>query len=284
MTGAIDIDFLRGWIGREEVAIRRASADLETRFGALLDRDPSAPLPAHIFPVSHWLHFLPPARHSEIDSDGHPRRGGFLPPVPLPRRMWAGSRVRFLAPIPVDAMMEHRSVIADVRHKGGATGDLVFVTVHHRIVVDGITAIEDEQDIVYRTPPAPGQAAAPLGAPVGLGDLSRRVTPDTVMLFRHSALMFNGHRIHYDRDYARDVEGYAGLVVQGPLVAALLLDHFLTAAPDRPVARFAFRAQRPLLDTAPFDLCLGWTETGARLWTRDAEGQATMTAEVAIAG
>jgi len=279
----IDIDFLRGWIGKEEVVLRRASADLEARFQALFDRDPAA-LPQFVFPLSHWLHFLPPARQSDLDADGHPRRGGFLPPVPLPRRMWAGSRVRFHAPIPIDAMMEHRSTIADVRHKSGATGDLVFVTVGHRIVVDGLTAIEDEQDIVYRTPPAPGQAAAaPLGEPVGRGDLSRAVTPDPVMLFRHSALMFNGHRIHYDRDYARDVEGYAGLVIQGPLVAAMLLDHFLAAAPGKRPARFAFRAQRPLLDTAHFEVCLAWTENGARLWTRDADGQATMTAEVEIA-
>lgn len=271
---------LSAWIGRTEDTIDRLSPSVLARLAATLDHtDPPWPK-GEAPPLAHWVHFLPQARQGELACDGHPLKGGFLPPVPLPRRMWAGGRIRFTGALPVGADIARRSTIADIRHKHGASGDLTFVTVGHKVTIGGVTVVNEEQDLVYRGE-ATGDAKAPAPAsPPRAADVIRTVRPEPTLLFRFSALTFNAHRIHYDRDYARDVEGYAGLVVHGPLIAMLLMDHFLRAAPDRRVSHFAFRAQRPLLDTTSFNLCLAWREDGADLWTLDASGAVTMTAQV----
>ncbi len=269
------------WIGRSETRHDIAAAAPLVGLAALLDQD-AAP-PATVPPLGHWLYFLPDARQSALGEDGHPRRddAGLLPPVQLPRRMWAGGRVEFLAPIAVGAALTRVTTITAIRAKRGASGDLLFVTLRHDIAADGIAAIREEQDLVYRA-----SAAAPTASPV-LSPVEpepaaavRRVTPDPVLLFRYSALTFNAHRIHYDRDYAGNVEGYAGLVVQGPLIATLLIDHARRELPSLNPARFSFRAEAPLIDGAPFDLCLSREGSGARLWARDPAGRPTMRAEV----
>ena len=276
MTDPVD---LTSWIGRSETATDIATAAALNGLAALLDHD-TPPWPAdEVMPLGHWLYFLPRARQSQMDADGHPHRGGFLPPVPLPRRMWAGGRLTFERPIPIGAVLERRSTIADVSLKAGRSGPMVFVTVRHEIAFEGRCAVREEQDIVYREMPiisaTPGATEAPRPS-----QWTREFVPDPVQLFRFSALTFNAHRIHYDRPYAREIEHYPGLVVQGPFVATLLLDHFLRRMPGARVASFAFRAQRPLYDTAPFSLCLDARATEAELWTLDADRQVTMTASV----
>jgi 3-methylfumaryl-CoA hydratase len=274
-----DIAHLKTWIGRTEEASDVAVPAPLAGLAALLDHE-QPPWPQNeLPPLAHWLYFLPHARQSKIDVDGHPKRGGFLPPVPLPRRMWAGSRLEFRAPIPIGSPMTRRSSIASVEGKSGSSGDMVFVTVRHEISYDNTPALIEEQDIVYREPPkhsASGGAPRSAGETPEQSDWTRTVTPDPVQLFRYSALTFNGHRIHYDRDYCRDVEGYPGLVVHGPYSATLLVDHFLRRYPRAAIARLQFRARAPVFDTAPFDLCGIMQEDGARLWTRGPSGEIAM--------
>ena len=277
------MDDYSNWVGRSETREDVATAAPLVGLAALLDHDPAPP--AIVPPLGHWLYFLPDARQSAIGADGHPRRDetGLLPPVPLPRRMWAGGRVEFLAPIAVGAALSRVTTIAAIRAKRGASGDLLFVTLQHDIVADGVPAIREEQDLVYRA--AATASAAPTAPPPPAPepeptDAVRRITADPVLLFRYSALTFNAHRIHYDRDYARDVEGYAGLVVHGPLIATLLIDHARREMPGLAPRHFSFRAEAPLIDGAPFDLCLSRDGSGARLWARDATGRTTMRADV----
>lgn len=274
------MDDYSAWVGRSETRRDSATAAPLSGLAALLDHD--APPPGTVPPLGHWLYFLPDARQSAIGDDGHPRRddGGLLPPVPLPRRMWAGGRLEFLAPVAVGAALTRVTTIEAIRPKRGASGDLLFVTLRHEIAADGMAAIREEQDLVYRAPAAAAPVAAVVQPDPEPADAVRSVLPDPVLLFRYSALTFNAHRIHYDRDYAQGLEGYAGLVVQGPLIATLLMDHYLRVAPDAALRRFSFRAEAPLIDGVPFDLCLAWQEGGARLWARDAQGRTTMRAEV----
>jgi 3-methylfumaryl-CoA hydratase len=278
----MDIDRLKTWIGRSETAEDVASPVPLAGLAALLDRE------THwidaVPPLAHWLYFLGHARQSDIDIDGHPRRGGFLPPVELPRRMWAGGRLTFHDAIPVGANIVRRSTIANVTVKSGTTGAMVFVTVKHEIGTKDGVAVEEEQDIVYREAPKANASAPPVKSEAApRSGFTRRFVPDPTQLFRFSALTFNAHRIHYDRDYCRDMEGYPGLVVQGPFIAMLLMDHLLRAKPEARVRSFRFRAQRPLFDTAPFDLCLEVRDGVAGLWALDASGQQAMVADAVLA-
>lgn len=279
------MDDYSAWVGRSETREDVATAAPLAGLAALLDHDVPPWTAGTVPPLGHWLYFLPATRQSAIGEDGHPRRDGhgLLPPVPLPRRMWAGSRIDFLAPIAVGAALTRATMIEAIKPKRGASGDLLFVTLRHDIAANGVPAIREEQDIVFReaasaSPLLP--AATPAPAAAEPADAVRRISPDPVLLFRYSALTFNAHRIHYDRDYARDVEGYAGLVVHGPLIATLLIDHALRAAPDIAPRHFAFRAEAPLIDGAPFDLCLARDGSGARLWARDAAGRPAMRAKL----
>ena len=288
----MDLNRLKDWVGREQAQRDLITAAPLAGLSATLDRDDPPPVPGTaVPPLWHWLYFLPQAPAHEIGPDGHPRRGGFLPPVELPRRMWAGSKLRFEGPLHVGDAIERVSTIEDVSEKSGRSGTLVFVKVRHEVRRQGEAraAILESQDIVYREPAKPGDPApAPTAAPAS-STWSRTITPDPVLLFRYSALTFNSHRIHYDRPYATGEEGYGGLVVHGPLIATLLLDLVRRSLPGAQVLRFDFRAVRPLIDTHPFQVCgEPATEPNAdgtrsvRLWASDHEGWMTMDASAVI--
>ena len=237
----------------------------------------------------HWLYFLPHARESEIGPDGHPKRGGFLPPVPLPRRMWAGSRIQWLAPLSVGDDIKRESTIKSVTHKAGRTGDLIFVLVEHQISNQQGLAIIEEHDIVYRDAPGPDdKPVAPTAAPSD-AMWSKTITPDDVLLFRYSALTFNGHRIHYDRKYVTEVEGYPGLIVHGPLIATLLVDLVRQSIPGCALKSFEFRAIRPTFDINIFkvsakpDLEKDPSGKTIAIWAQDHEGWLTMQATAVLA-
>jgi 3-methylfumaryl-CoA hydratase len=269
---------LRDWLGRSETAYDRARVAPALGLAATLDRaDLLVRLPtrdAFLPPTWHWLYFLPTALQSALGRDGHPTRGGFLPPVTLPRRMWAGSRLTFPAPIAFDARLERQSTIAAIEAKSGRSGALVLVTVRHEIRADGVLAVTDEHDIVYRDAPKPGASTAPAApGPEHTAQFRRTVVPDAVLLFRYSALTFNGHRIHYDRSYVTEVEGYPGLVVHGPLQATLLLDLVDRHLPGARIASFTFRARSPLFDAAPFDVCGARQGSTVQLWTVAPDGR-----------
>ncbi|MBX9632948.1 MAG: MaoC family dehydratase N-terminal domain-containing protein [Burkholderiales bacterium] len=281
---ATGLDHLRDWIGRTEVRTDHVTPTPIAALGATLDLDavnsnPGAAVP----PLWHWLYFLPLARQSTIGADGHPERGGFLPPVPLPRRMWAGGRLEFRRPLVIGADITRISRIRDVSIKTGRSGTLVFVTVDHEISDGEGVAIREEHDIVYRENPQP-ETPAPQPQPAPVDEAFRReIAPDPVLLFRYSALTFNGHRIHYDRPYVTEVEGYPGLIVHGPLIATLLLDLLHRNLPTAKVARFSFRAVRPVFDIHRFTVC-GKPGAGGSvaLWTRDHEGMLTMEASAEL--
>ena len=236
------------WIGRTEVASDRVSQTPARALAATFDRtDLSALGPGdELQPIWIWLYFLPLAPSLGIGPDGHPHRGGFLPPVDLARRMWAGSRCRFHAPIRIGDPVERTSTIAKVAEKTGAAGAMVFVTVHHAVTREGLLLMEEEQDLVFLAIPERFSPPAPTALPPC--DWSEPAAVDPVRLFRFSAMTFNAHRIHYDRTYATEVERYPGLVVHGPLQAALLFDAACRHAPEQTPAAFTFRGLRPLFD------------------------------------
>jgi 3-methylfumaryl-CoA hydratase len=278
MVNAVAMQDFRQWVGRTETRQDVVTAAPLIALSALLDRDdpgPRAGDPAP--PLAHWLYFLPAYRQSQAGIDGHAARGEFLPPVPLPRRMWAGSRLEFLRPLKVGEEITRVSRIKDVASKDGRSGPLVFVTVRHEVSDRGGVVLTDEHDIVYRGETALAAAAVP--APGG-ERWQREIHPDPLLLFRYSAVTFNGHRIHYDHPYVTQVEGYPGLVVHGPLIATLLVDLLRRNLPHAVLKTYSFRALRPLYDTANFFTCGLPDEAGrgARLWTRDAEGAVTMQA------
>jgi len=293
---AIDIDHLRRWIGKTEDAQDQATAAPIACLAATLDRDDAEPEPGDAVPPGgHWLYFLPRTRQSDLDRNGHARKGGFLPPVPLERRMWAGGRIVFKSPLRIGDAIHRRSEIADVSLRDGGSGQLVFVLVKHAVSGPDGVAIEEEHDIVYRGAPAPGVYRGP-AAPGAAGAAAktaapadppwrRQVTPDIVLLFRYSALIFNGHRIHFDRDYVTKEEGYPGLIVHGPLIATLLMDLCRRQAPEKAMTRFAYRARSPLFEPNPFTLAGAPAADGggAKLWAIDHRGGVAMTAEAEFA-
>jgi 3-methylfumaryl-CoA hydratase len=217
---------------------------------ATLDRNDADPTHGtELPPLWHWLYFLPHHAQSEIGVDGHAKRGGFLPPVPLPRRMWAGGRLHWHAPLKVGDAVKRTSTILSVTHKTGRTGDLLFVVVKHDIHNASGLCVSEEHDIVYRPAAQKGELSpAPILAPQK-SKWQRDVVPDAVLLFRYSALTFNGHRIHYDRSYVTEEEGYPGLVVHGPLIATLLVD-LVRRNTDRKMQSFEFKALRPTFECA----------------------------------
>ena len=233
----------------------------------------------------HWIFFRPTVPQHLIAEDGHPQKGGFLPNLGLPRRMWAGGRLRFLAPLTIGSTISRESRILNVSEKEGRSGKLAFVTVSHQIRCAGTLAVDEEQDIVYREPAAPdAPAPAPSAAPKH-AQWQREIAPNEVLMFRYSALTFNGHRIHYDKQYAIQTEGYPNLVVHGPLIATLLMDLVRRHRPDAEVLRFSFKAMRPSFMGNTLHLCGNPSSDGntVDLWARDNEGWMTMSARATFA-
>lgn len=221
--------------------------------------------------LHHWLYFWDVKPPAGLGLDGHPAKGGFLPPVPLPRRMWAGGRLTFLAPLRMGDTVTKTSTILSVTEKSGRSGTLVFVTVQHELSAGGTVAIREEQDLVYREPAA-GSLPAPVAAPAPAAAWSETLDPNSVLLFRYSALTMNGHRIHYDRPYAIEEEAYPALVVQGPLQATLLIDLAARKLSSR-ITGFDFRGQQPAFDGAPLHVCGEPNESGAEVWTQQGEAR-----------
>ncbi|MDH1251946.1 MaoC family dehydratase N-terminal domain-containing protein [Comamonas thiooxydans] len=281
---------LQSWQERSETMSDIITAAPLRALSATLDRDDPVPEDGSAVPALwHWLYFLPHARQSEIGPDGHPRRGGFLPPVPLPRRMWAGGRLRWEAdnPLRLGQEVQRISTIRSVQHKTGRSGELLFVLVEHQFLNHDGLALVEEHDIVYRAAARPGDPVPPPQQPplAGQAAWSRSIVPDDVLLFRYSALTFNGHRIHYDRRYVTQIEGYPGLIVHGPLIATLLLDLLRRQLPGARVVAFDFKALRPTFDLHPFSVHGKPREDGRTidLWAQDHEGLLTMQATATVA-
>jgi 3-methylfumaryl-CoA hydratase len=272
------LDHLREWIGRKERRTDVAAAWPVAALAATLDRrDPRPVTGGAIPPGWHWLYFLETTAASELGADGHARRGGFLPPVALPRRMWAGGRIEFRHALKAGEALERESEVVSVEPKQGKSGSLVFVTVRHTVACAGETAVIEEHDIVYRDaakrsePPPHGKPAPQHAA------WRRELVAGPVMLFRFSALIFNAHRIHYDLDYCREEEHYPGLVVHGPLQTILLLD-LCRRNEARPVKRLDYRALHPVFHTERFTVNGEPSADGskAELWTANAAGNCAM--------
>ena len=276
------VEHLRQWIGRKESHHDLATAWPIAAMAATLDRDDPQPREGDAIPEGwHWSYFLETALARELAHDGHPKRGGFLPPVSLPRRMWAGGRLDFRRPIKIGEKLARESEILSVEPKSGKSGNLVFVTVRHTVTVANEIAVVEEHDIVYRDAATPG-AAPPPGKPAPTNPVWRHeVMPDEAMLFRYSALIFNAHRIHYDLDYCRKEEGYPGLIVHGPLQTTLLLDLSRRNA-GKPVRKLDYRAVSPLFHNEKVTVggILSADGKSAQLWTAGPSGNVAMTGAV----
>ena len=281
MTPATTQANLADWIGRTG-SVEDAAGPWPVRaLAALLDGGAAAGDAGELPPGAHWLYFLTAAPMADLGPDGHPKVGGFLPPVALPWRMWAGGRLEFRRPIRIGEPMRRVSEVIAVKERAGRSGPLVFVTVRHAISGAQGEAIAEEHDIVYRGGPA-YEPQPPEPAPAD-ATWRRTLVPDAVLLFRYSALTFNGHRIHYDADYCRDDCGYPGLVVHGPLVATLLMDLAGRARPEMRLQRFSFRAVRPLFAGLAMSLNARADGDGLGLWAADAAGAVAMRAEASFA-
>lgn len=278
------IDDLNQWVGQSEIREDQVTLPPLAALAATLDLDdPSPKLGEALRPCWHWLYFLPVDPLANLGTDGHPKRGGFLPPVALPRRMWAASRMVFMRPLRAGSTVTRTSRITDISAKQGRTGSLVFVRVRHDIADAQGLAIVEDHDIVYREMPLAGEPLPPAPSAPSDEQFSRRIQPDPVLLFRYSALTFNGHRIHYDRTYATGTEAYPGLVVHGPLIATLLIDQLRRVHPGVEVKTFEFKAISPLFDTANFDICGRLDGDLATLWARGPQGQLAMKATATVA-
>lgn len=276
-----DLDKLTEWIGRTETDVDYVTVPAVHRLSATLDREDPKPKFGDPLPTGwHSILFPRVVRQSQVGADGHPERGDFLPPVPLPRRMFAGKRITFHVPLKVGDEVRRESTIQSVTPKQGRTGQMVFVTVKTDIKSPRGLAITEEQDIVYRGEPDPkAPLPAPQGAP-GQVVWSRSITPDPVLLFRYSALTFNGHRIHYDHPYVTKVEGYPNLVMNGGLTTLLAFELARTHA-STPLRYMASRNVRPLFVNREIRIC-GEPSTDnktAKLWALDDQGALALSAE-----
>ena len=221
----IKIDELKSWIGNDEIAFDEVSQSLEARFRATLDEDPGNPQKGEI--ASSGLHWaLAPAvvKSSLLGKDSHPKKGEFLPPVPLPRRMWAGCRTHFLKPLKIGDLVKKRSSVVDINLKDGKSGLLCFVTANYEFFVDDQLMIKEDHDLVYRDYNKEDKTIfVKNDLPFVKSDYEEKIFAHPTMLFRYSAITFNGHRIHYDYPYSTEEEGYKDLVFHGPLQATLML-------------------------------------------------------------
>ena len=272
------------WTGRTETLSDTVTLTPARAMAATLCNSHSGgfSIGAELPPLWTWLYFLPLAAMNEVGPDGHPRRGGFLPPIELPRRMWAGSRCAFFGPVRIGDDIRKTSTILKIAETAGNAGALVFVTVRHEVSAGGSLVMTEEQDLVYMNIPAMWQAPSPM--PLPPCQWSEAVAIDPVLLFRFSALTFNGHRIHYDRPYATEVERYPGLVVHGPLQAMLLFEAATRRHPDRRPTSFTFRGIRPLFDFERVSVNgADRPDGGLDLFTANADGAIGMQASLAWA-
>jgi 3-methylfumaryl-CoA hydratase len=281
-NSSIDLARLRQWIGRSEEAEDIATPALVERFCTTLLPHLASFDDAHTPLGIHWCLAPRVAPISALGRDGHPALGDFLPPVPLSRRMWAGGEIEFLAAIPRGGRVVRRSVIADVVLKQGRSGPLCFVSVRHEYATEDRVAISERQDIVFRDEPRSEVQAALRSSQQRhsspAAGLIWTISPSSVLLFRYSALTFNGHRIHYDHPYATEVEGYPGLVVHGPLQATLLLNAAATILRQTP-RRFSYRNLAPIFADTPFLACAAQTAEGqVECWVEDARKNTAMQA------
>ncbi|MBA4782796.1 MAG: MaoC family dehydratase N-terminal domain-containing protein [Rhizobiales bacterium] len=284
MIAPVDINHLKGWIGRSTEAEETLSRSLVERFCKTLDADPArlGETPAGL----HWCLAPPAVSRAEIGPDGHPAKGGFLPPVPLAYRMWAAGDLRFQAPLPMGEPIRRRSEIIEVNLKQGSAGALVFVEVGHVYHAADRLLLEERQTIVYKAERAVGDATI---ITPGACLCERRVETDPVLLFRYSALTFNGHRIHYDYPYARDVELYPDLVVHGPMLATFLM-HLAEeggrkmAGEKRALSRFRFRGVSPAFCNHPIRLIAAENDTGLALQALGEDDRLVMKAEAEFSG
>ncbi len=275
---------LSDWVGSKEMREDLIAMAPVLGVSALLNRDSASvkagsPLPA----LWHWFYFLPQVPTRQIASDGHPQRGGFLPPVDLPRRMFAGSRMEIVNPLIVGDPATRVGTVINVNEKSGRSGKLVFVTVEYLIYQQDTLCIREEQDIVYKE--AGGQVPKPVPLdewpPLQPGSWSQIVEPSEVLLFRFSALTFNAHRIHYDRPYAIREEGYPGLVFHGPFTA-LLLAELAASNSNRPIKAFSFQGRAPLFDLFPFRLIGSTIDNEVKLEAQSPTGTTAMTAKARL--
>jgi 3-methylfumaryl-CoA hydratase len=282
MTEKLDLDNLRQWIGRSAQVSDTVTAQLTKGLRATLFLEIGEPKLGDAAPITvHWCLGQPVVAMSELGPDGHPARGGFLPPVPLPRRMWAGGELEFVDTLRVGDEVTRTSRIADVTLKTGSTGTLCFVAVDHLIATSRGTAIRERQDIVYRNVSPAAAASAKPAAPPPAAQHRETHMADTVLLFRYSALTFNGHRIHHDRDYVTRVEGYPGLIFHGPMQAALLVEFAAKLRGGRVPKKFSYRGVQPLFEGSEFSVNANMTDAGMELWTANSERQPTMKATAA---
>jgi 3-methylfumaryl-CoA hydratase len=266
---------LHAWIGRSEtVDDFLAPWPAKALIATLDERDPEPRMGDPVPPLWHWLYFLETAPASALGSDGHGERGGFLPPIELPRRMWAGSRFRFEGePLRLGDTARRVSTLKSIEPKTGSSGSMVFVTVQHTLSGPKGVALLEEHDIVYREAAKPGEKArAPKPAPTA-SSAQRTLVPDPVLLFRFSALTFNGHRIHYDQPYVTGAEGYPGLIVHGPLMGLLQIELARRAATGRTPRTFEFRALSPVFAGSPMTVAANHEVCGAiTTWIANSTG------------
>jgi 3-methylfumaryl-CoA hydratase len=276
------LEHLRQWVGRQQTHHDLATAWPIAALNATLNRQEPEPKLGQAIPLGwHWLYFLETATADELAHDGHPKRGGFLPPVSLPRRMWAGGRIEFLQPILIGENLTRVSEILNVEPKSGKSGDLVFVTVRHTISGNNQARVVEEHDIVYREAAKPGAPSAPAKPAPTQPTWQQSMTPNEAMLFRYSALTFNSHRIHYDLDYCRSEEGYPGLVVHGPLQTTLLLELHRNHGTQH-VKKLEYRAVSPIFHNQT--LTVGGIPSAdgktVQVWTAGAQGQIAMSGTI----
>jgi 3-methylfumaryl-CoA hydratase len=277
MTEQLDLDHLRQWIGRSAEAADIVTAQLVKGLRATLFQEVGEPRDGDAAPFTvHWCLAQPVFPMSMLGPDGHPTRGGFLPPVPLPRRMWAGGELEFLDPLRVGDEATRTSRISDVTVKTGSTGTLCFVAVDHVVTTPRGTAIRERQDIVYREMGGAAASAPKAAPPPPVAKHREAHVSDAVLLFRYSALTFNGHRIHYDRDYVTKVEGYPGLIFHGPLQAAFIVELAAKLHHGQPPKKLTYRGVQPLFEGSEFSVNANESGAGLELWIANAEGQPTM--------
>ena len=275
-----ELENLKKWIGEQESDIDYVTVPAVHRLSATLDRDDALPKMGDALPIGwHSILFPRVVRHAQIGPDGHPARGDFLPPVPLPRRMFAGKRSTFSGELRLGDEVKRVSTIKDVTVKTGRSGQMVFVTVTTDITTPRGLAISEEQDIVYRQDPDKNAAPPPPQPAPGTAVWKKIVTPTEVMLFRYSALTFNGHRIHYDYPYVTQTEGYPGLVMNGGLTTLLTYELAREHAKS-PIRFISSRNVRPMFANRPISVCGEPSADGksAKLWTQDDTGALTLSA------